>query len=448
MLPLQVAPKKMGGFQLITDCRHVNASLQVPTFSQQGIKAVVNQIESDDVLLSLDLQDGFFHIGINQAFWKFLGLFWKGKFYVWCVCPFGLSLSPYVFHKCLRQVEIFLSDQGLRLASWVNDFLHMSKPALWLHERDLFLDTLRDLGWKVNYKKSVLKPHTVLDFVGYRVWSNYKGQPWIQAQTNQGSEVACCHQQSVASNAGHASAPCVNMWTVHRNAEGICTRSTVTAQHLQRSLSSRYMGFPTDIVGGCKKGFGMVVSRSDRMKWRTSVSETGRSPGINRRQRIRLGRSDSSGLFRKFQERNIHGQRHVGTFSSLPALKLQRASGGSQGDQVFSPISLGETHPGVDGQCDHLCLPESHGRQRPFQEHSASGPFRDVPGIRYHSDSKVPSGSQQPRSGCSVSPGFDLRLGSSSPHVWSSSTTLGTIHHRSVCVHADSTGQAIQQFFP
>lgn len=181
VLPLQTAPKKSGGFRLITDCRYVNSFLHIPKFSQQGIKDVVTQIEHDDQLQTVDLKDGFFHISVCPAHRTFLGIFWKGLYYVWMCLPFGLGLSPHYFNKVLRAVLTFLREQGLRLALWVDDFLHMSKPPRCADAQDTLLHTLQDLGWYVNWKKSHLQWSHCVMYVGYRVWANYKGCPWIQA---------------------------------------------------------------------------------------------------------------------------------------------------------------------------------------------------------------------------------------------------------------------------
>ncbi len=88
----------------------------------------MQKIQPGDHLSMIDLQDGFFHIGVRPEFQTFLGFKWKNQYFVWCCLPFGLGLSPYFFNKCLKPVVDFLADNGLRLALWVDDFLHMVEP--------------------------------------------------------------------------------------------------------------------------------------------------------------------------------------------------------------------------------------------------------------------------------------------------------------------------------
>ena len=98
-LPLKCVPKKRNKLRLVLDCRHLNNYIECPTFSQEGIDAVANQIETDDQLVSIDLKNGFHHVKIDSKYRKYLSFSWNNKFYVWCVLPFGVKCAPYYFHK-------------------------------------------------------------------------------------------------------------------------------------------------------------------------------------------------------------------------------------------------------------------------------------------------------------------------------------------------------------
>ncbi len=97
LLALQTTPKKRWGYRLVTNCRPVNKFLRVPSFSQGGIKEVVELIQPQDQLATIDLRDGFFHIAVDPRFIKFLGIKWQGQYFCWQVLPFGLAVSLYFF---------------------------------------------------------------------------------------------------------------------------------------------------------------------------------------------------------------------------------------------------------------------------------------------------------------------------------------------------------------
>lgn len=180
VLPITVVPKKNGKLRLVLDCRHTNGFMSVPKFSQEGIESVAQQIQCNDRMISVDLKNGFHHVGLHKESRKYLGMCWNGVYYVWDVLPFGAKMSPFVFNKCLRPVVTYLRNNGLRVSLFVDDFFQMAQQSLALHQRDFLLDTLKDLGWDVNFEKSQLEPATSCVFIGYRVHSVGNKGPWIQ----------------------------------------------------------------------------------------------------------------------------------------------------------------------------------------------------------------------------------------------------------------------------
>lgn len=160
ILPLTCVPKKNKKLRLVLDCRHINVNIDTPKFSQEGIDCVAQSIQEGDLLCTVDLQHGIHHLGIHTDYQKYLGFCWQGKFYVWTVLPFGVKCAPFIFNKCLRPVVGFLRQNGLRVVLFVDDFFQMAQPRLATDHLDFLLDTLSQLGWKINQEKSQLIPQT------------------------------------------------------------------------------------------------------------------------------------------------------------------------------------------------------------------------------------------------------------------------------------------------
>ena len=180
ILPLRCVPKKRNKLHLVLDCRHVNDKIGCPSFSQEGIQAVADQIEDGDNLISIDLESGFHHVPVKIQYQKFLGFRWKNEFFVWCVLAFGIKSAPYYFHKILRPVVAFFRKNGIRNALFVDDFLLMIKKRCTTDHIDFVLHSLAELGWDVNYEKSCLKPSESCEFIGFVVHSHGRNGPWIQ----------------------------------------------------------------------------------------------------------------------------------------------------------------------------------------------------------------------------------------------------------------------------
>ena len=52
-----------------------------------------------DVMLAIDLAQGYHHVTIHPRDRKFLGFHWQDQYYVFNVLPFGLKPAPRIFTK-------------------------------------------------------------------------------------------------------------------------------------------------------------------------------------------------------------------------------------------------------------------------------------------------------------------------------------------------------------
>ena len=141
---------------------------------------VQDQIEQDDELISIDLEHGFHHVGIKKEFQCYLGFKWKNRYFVWCVLAFGIKSVPFYFYKILRPVVMFLRENGIRNSLFVDDFFIMMNKCHTTDHIDFVIHTLQDLGWQINWEKSVLTPSTLCEFIGYIISSSRPRGPWVQ----------------------------------------------------------------------------------------------------------------------------------------------------------------------------------------------------------------------------------------------------------------------------
>ena len=130
-------------------------------------KSLVRTIRPGDWFTSIDLKDAFFHIPIYPPHRKFLRFGFQGKVYEYTVLPFGMSLSPRVFVRCTEAALAPLRQQGLRVASYIDDWLLCASSA-----REVVSDTAKvmshvtSLGFTINQAKSMTTPTQSTDFIG------------------------------------------------------------------------------------------------------------------------------------------------------------------------------------------------------------------------------------------------------------------------------------------
>ena len=168
--PINCVPKKKTSsskFRLITDLRRVNLLCAKVGYKNEDIRTIAQLVEHDDLMISVDLKDSFFHVPVQYIDTQYLGFKWRNVYYKWLVTPFGLACSPYYFCKIVRPVIVYLRSFNVRVSVYVDDFLLCSKQSTITDHCDLLLDTLRDLGFTINVDKSVLTPAHMIEHIGY-----------------------------------------------------------------------------------------------------------------------------------------------------------------------------------------------------------------------------------------------------------------------------------------
>jgi hypothetical protein len=95
--PIQAVPKARTGsdkkWRLIIDLRILNSYLSPPTFTNESIKIIQDVVEENDLLVTVDLKNGFYHVVIIK---NILGLCGTVKF-----------INGIVYHLAATQVHIF-----------------------------------------------------------------------------------------------------------------------------------------------------------------------------------------------------------------------------------------------------------------------------------------------------------------------------------------------------
>ncbi len=116
---------------------------------------------------TLDLKDAYFHIQIAPHHRRFLRFAFEGVAYQYTVLPFGLSLAPRTFTKCMDAALSPLRQMGIRILNYLNDWLILAQSEVeLLSHRILILSHLERLGLMVNFAKSALSPSQRVSFLG------------------------------------------------------------------------------------------------------------------------------------------------------------------------------------------------------------------------------------------------------------------------------------------
>ena len=159
--------KKGGGMRPILDLRGLNKFLKTFKFRMLTTASLLRTVRRGDWFTSLDLKDAYQHVAVYAPHRKFLRFGFEGRVYEYTVLPFGMSLSPRVFVKCTQAAIAPLRLQGIRLATYIDDWLISADTSEMVNQHTKVVsDHLVSLGFTLNLEKSVLVPSQQTTFIG------------------------------------------------------------------------------------------------------------------------------------------------------------------------------------------------------------------------------------------------------------------------------------------
>lgn len=163
-------PEIGGSLRLILDLRRLNLHLRKYKLKMLTHNVLIRSIRPGEWFTSVDLQDAYSHISIYQAHRKCLRFPFKGTAYEYQTLPFGLSLAPRVFSKCVEAALNPMRALGLRVFAYLDDFL-LCAPSRENAEIDMqkLIDRVHSLGFNINLCKSFLSPTQRIEYLGLEI---------------------------------------------------------------------------------------------------------------------------------------------------------------------------------------------------------------------------------------------------------------------------------------
>ena len=164
-------PKKgSSSLRPILDLRVLNRHLRKYTFRMLTHKVLCRSVRPGDWFVTIDLSDAYFHIAIHPTHRKFLRFAYQGRAYEYQAIPFGLSLAPRVFSKCVEAALSPLRNGGIRIFSYIDDYLICSRSREQaVRDAATVLNHLRDLGFCINWVKSRVEPVQCTEYLGLSI---------------------------------------------------------------------------------------------------------------------------------------------------------------------------------------------------------------------------------------------------------------------------------------
>lgn len=163
-----VVPKPDGSGRFILNLKQLNQFVQYDKFKLEDYRIAMSLIREGDFLAKIDLKDAYYLIPVAEEHRKYLRFRYRSKLYEFSCLPMGLSSAPRIYTKIMRPVVAELRKQGIFSVNYLDDFLIVGRSLRsCINYVQKVLDLLLELGFHINYKKSVLCPGTRVEFLGF-----------------------------------------------------------------------------------------------------------------------------------------------------------------------------------------------------------------------------------------------------------------------------------------
>ena len=168
--PVFIIPKRSGKLRMILNMKEINTFIPEERFRMETLATILPAIGPEDVAISLDLRDAYFHVPIHPTSRNFLGFSLQGETFRYRALPFGLKPAPRVFTRVVSALATHLRKQGLRLFTYLDDWLLVASSVEDLRSQTaLLLDTVQRAGFIVNWEKSELSPTRTPTYLGAEI---------------------------------------------------------------------------------------------------------------------------------------------------------------------------------------------------------------------------------------------------------------------------------------
>ena len=160
--------KKDGSKRMILNLKNLNENIKYQHFKLESIQNVIDSLEQNCYMTSVDLKDAFFTIPIHQVHQKYLKFMHREQLYKFIAMPNGYGPAMRIFTKIVKVAFAHLRKKGNISVAYVDDtYLQGKNYNECLQNTIDTVNHLRSLGFTIHSEKSIFTPTQKIKFLGF-----------------------------------------------------------------------------------------------------------------------------------------------------------------------------------------------------------------------------------------------------------------------------------------
>lgn len=163
-------PKKDGSHRMILNLKPLNQHILYKKFKMDTLKTVLQLVQRDCFMASIDIADAYYTVPIHTAYQKYLKFQWQGMLYQYTALPNGYSDAPRVFTKLLKPVFAQLRRLGHVVVGYIDDIYLQGNTELECHKAvKTATELLENCGFVIHQEKSCFVPAKRAVYLGFEI---------------------------------------------------------------------------------------------------------------------------------------------------------------------------------------------------------------------------------------------------------------------------------------
>ena len=164
---LFTVPERSEGKRPVINLAPLNNHIYNQLFKMEGLENLRYLLNPGDYFVKINLLDAYLSIPVHKDSQPYLAFILDQVTYAFKMMPFRLNVAPARFTKVFKPVLADLRAQSIRALIWLDDILVISSSySSCIRDRDIVIDLLVNLGFRLNMEKSVLIPTQRVIYLG------------------------------------------------------------------------------------------------------------------------------------------------------------------------------------------------------------------------------------------------------------------------------------------